>query len=134
MIVIRLDRRLLYAVLGILVVVVALGIGILLGRGTSSSPATAVAVPQAPIAQPQQPGAAVPQQNPAAQPPDPNVPLVSVDEARQKLGQAGVVFVDARTDGEFKQGHIKGAINAPASDTAKMNTLPKDKELVIYCA
>jgi hypothetical protein len=137
MVVIRLDRRILYAVLGILVVVVALGVGVWLGQAAGgSSPSTAAAVPAAPgqaqPVQPQAPAAAQPQ-NPAAQPASPNVPLVTIDEARQLYGQPNVVMVDARTAEEFKGPRVKGAVNAPSTDMSKLSQLPKDKDLIIYC-
>ncbi len=136
MIVIRLDRRVLYAVLALLVVLLALGVGLFLGRATGGESAAVAPAPQAaaPGAALPQPGA-VPQQNPAAQAPPSNVPLVTVEEARQRFGQPGVVFVDARTVEEYKSGRIQGAINMPANDSAtKYNELPKDKELILYCA
>jgi len=48
----------------------------------------------------------------------------------------GYQLVDVRKAEQFKEGHIKGAINIPLDDkTKKMNSslLPKDKIVVFYC-
>ncbi len=59
------------------------------------------------------------------------------DEELQKAREAvknGAVIVDVRTVSEFRQGHIKGAVNLPIEEILKGNiTLPKDKEIVVYC-
>lgn len=51
-----------------------------------------------------------------------------------KHTQIPFVFVDVRTPKEYKAGHIPGAINIPVSDIAmRMNELPKNKQLYVYC-
>lgn len=47
----------------------------------------------------------------------------------------GAIIVDVRTPEEFKQKHIKGAINIPIDTIMKrgITTISKDKELVLYC-
>ncbi len=51
-----------------------------------------------------------------------------------KNTQIPFVFVDVRTPKEYKAGHIPGAINIPVSDIAmRMNELPKNKQLYVYC-
>lgn len=137
MIVIRLDRRVLFALLAVVGIALALGLGIFLGRmnsagGTQTAASAPSTSQQAPV-QPQAPAAAQP---PAAQqaPNVPNVPLITVDEARQKYGQPNVIMVDARTEQEFKSGHIKGAVNVPVNEIQnRLNLLPRDKDLIIYC-
>jgi rhodanese-related sulfurtransferase len=51
------------------------------------------------------------------------------------LGQKkGMVLLDVRTDKEYEQGHIPGAVHVPLSDIGnKVKKLKKDKELVVYC-
>lgn len=50
--------------------------------------------------------------------------------------QAGkVIVVDVRTPGEWKRGHIPGARHIPLSEVPKRaSELPKDKDIVTYCA
>ncbi|AWI04090.1 DsrE/DsrF/DrsH-like family protein [Clostridium drakei] len=44
------------------------------------------------------------------------------------------VLVDVRTDLEFDNGHIEGALNLPVDDLRELkNKLEKDKEILIYC-
>jgi len=46
-----------------------------------------------------------------------------------------VVLVDVRDTHEHNHGHIGGSINIPVNDLReRLDELPKDKELVIYCA
>jgi rhodanese-related sulfurtransferase len=61
-----------------------------------------------------------------------------------KLSQAyslfkkGVLFVDARDESDYLVGHITGSINIPFEDfdnyKQKLDQLPKEKPMVIYCA
>ena len=48
-----------------------------------------------------------------------------------------VVFIDARHEYDFQQGHIPGAINIPLSEfdskATMINNLPRNKTLVTYC-
>ena len=53
----------------------------------------------------------------------------AVEECRKTTG---AVLVDVREAGEFRSGHIPGAINAPLSVIDQV-TLPKDKQLFVYC-
>ncbi len=46
----------------------------------------------------------------------------------------GMVLLDVRTDKEYEQGHIPGAVHVPLADVGdKVKKLKKDKELVVYC-
>jgi rhodanese-related sulfurtransferase len=46
----------------------------------------------------------------------------------------GFTLLDTRTDKEYKQGHIPGAIHVPLSDIGdRVRKLKKDKEVVVYC-
>ena len=49
--------------------------------------------------------------------------------------KAGAVVVDVRTPDEFKGGAYRGALNIPVQVfQARMNEIPKDKPVVLYCA
>ena len=53
----------------------------------------------------------------------------------RELGQMkGMTVLDIRTDKEYKQGHIPGAIHVELSEVGnKAKKLRKDKDLVVYC-
>ncbi len=56
---------------------------------------------------------------------------LSPKEFEQKKG---MMLLDIRTDKEYEQGHIPGAVHVPLSDIGeKVKKLKKDKELVVYC-
>ena len=45
-----------------------------------------------------------------------------------------IVFIDARNEGQYNEGHIPGAINIDWRDTIKrMDEIPRDKPVVLYC-
>lgn len=47
------------------------------------------------------------------------------------------MYIDVREPFEFAMGHVKGAVNIPPSKlmagAEKLNGVPKDTELVLYC-
>jgi rhodanese-related sulfurtransferase len=46
----------------------------------------------------------------------------------------GIVLLDVRSDREYEQGHIPGAVHVPLSDIGdRVKKLKKDKEVVVYC-
>lgn len=68
--------------------------------------------------------------------------IVSISELEAKIKfDAGIgLFVDARNDAEYKEGHIKGAIHFPVYPKAvsrkKINNnkkLQEPRELIVYC-
>jgi hypothetical protein len=149
MVTIKIDRRAFYVVVGLLVLLVPLGLGVHLGRsrpqaGTTQSQnptAPAAGAPTVPVAAiGQNPSAAqnqaqAPIELPTADPTLAAVPRITIDEAIKRYGQPDAVFVDARTSDQYQQGHIKDAISVPELEVqSKMAELPRDKELIIYCA
>lgn len=65
------------------------------------------------------------------------VPRISKDELKAKLGSPNVVIVDVRigNDWERSDEKIAGAVRMdPQAVDTWASTLPKDKELVLYCA
>jgi len=54
------------------------------------------------------------------------------------LHNKGVLFIDARDEGDFLAGHISNSINIPFDDfdnhEQKLAEISKEKPLVIYCA
>lgn len=46
----------------------------------------------------------------------------------------GAVLVDVRTDGEFRAGHLDGAVNIPVQTLeSRLGELEKDRAVVVYC-
>jgi len=149
----RINRTILMVFLFLIGLAGALGVGMLAGRYMSpagTAPAAATA-PSAPGALPVSPGAVelAPGAAQGAVPPVPNPPefgeltpeqdaavaRIEIAEAVAKVGQPNVVIVDTRAASEFQNGHIQGAISMPAYDQdAMLETLPKDKEIILYCA
>ncbi len=47
----------------------------------------------------------------------------------------GMVLLDVRTNNEYAQGHIPGAVHIPLSEIGdKVKKLKKDKDIVVFCA
>ncbi len=66
---------------------------------------------------------------------DLTVPRIGIEDSLPKLGSPDVVWVDTRTAGEFAEGHIQGAVSLPAYEQEMgLLELPKDKEIIVYCA
>jgi rhodanese-related sulfurtransferase len=66
-----------------------------------------------------------------------DVPRISKDELKAKLGSAGLVLIDVRTKSDWEKSgeKIAGAVRMdPEMADAWASTLPKDKEIVLYCA
>jgi rhodanese-related sulfurtransferase len=64
------------------------------------------------------------------------VPSISATELQEKLKRASHPFLlDVRQPEEFRDGHIAGAKLIPLGELrARMQELPKDKEIVCICA
>ena len=66
-----------------------------------------------------------------------DVPRVSCDYLERKLGTDGVVIVDSRTGSDWRgsQLKIKSAIRGkPGKEKQWSADIPKDAEIIIYCA
>jgi rhodanese-related sulfurtransferase len=65
-------------------------------------------------------------------------PAISLDYAMMKFQTKNTIFLDARYPGDYKEGHIKGAINFPWEEYEEYESeilpqLPKDEEIIAYC-
>ncbi|MBK5242494.1 CoA-disulfide reductase [Clostridium sp.] len=59
--------------------------------------------------------------------------VITTDEF-SAYDKSNTVLIDVRTDIEFENGHLEGAINIPVDDLReRMNELDKNKEIVDYC-
>ena len=74
-------------------------------------------------------------------PPKPEdiVKIVSYEQITKLLNNPNFIFVDAREEDKFKQGHIGNSLNIfPLEEDKnkyfpKLLNLPKDKNIVVYC-
>lgn len=54
---------------------------------------------------------------------------------KQQLEQQSMLLIDVRETAEYRNGHIKGAINIPLRTLAgNLNQIPKDRPVVLYCS
>jgi 3-mercaptopyruvate sulfurtransferase SseA len=62
-------------------------------------------------------------------------PRISLENAKNAFDANTAIFIDARSEDNYRDEHIKGAINV-TFDTLdkKIKTLPKDKTIVVYCS
>jgi len=63
---------------------------------------------------------------------------ISISEAMMEFQAPHTIFLDARSDFDYKQGHIKGALNLPFEEfdgfyPEVASKLPKDKTIIAYC-
>lgn len=66
-----------------------------------------------------------------------DIPRISKDELKAKLGSPNMVLIDVRTGSDWKESgeKITGAVRMdPETVDTWAATLPKDKEIILYCA
>ncbi|MFN2412024.1 MAG: rhodanese-like domain-containing protein [Pyrinomonadaceae bacterium] len=60
---------------------------------------------------------------------------MTLPDAKKEFDAKSAVFVDTHSPDQFAKQHIAGAINIPANDTAdKIDKLPKNKKIIVYCS
>jgi hypothetical protein len=71
---------------------------------------------------------------PTASVPYPDVARISLQETTDKLEQGQAVLIDVRDRSAYDAGHAAGALSFPESEIdGRLNELPRDKELILYC-
>jgi hypothetical protein len=66
--------------------------------------------------------------------PYPDVARISLQETTDKLEQGQAVLIDVRDRSSYDAGHAAGALSFPESEIdSRLNELPRDKELILYC-
>lgn len=66
----------------------------------------------------------------------PVMPDESIESLAWKRIRSGATLLDVRTQGEYSQGHLQGAINIPHDQLgARVNEIDqdKDRDIVLYC-
>jgi rhodanese-related sulfurtransferase len=63
--------------------------------------------------------------------------MISLDKAKELYESHDALFIDSRHEFEYKMGHIHGSINIALNkidtDHVQLESIPKEKMLVIYC-
>ena len=67
--------------------------------------------------------------------PSANQETASGKQNTETVAEQNFVYIDVRTDEEWSEGHVDGAIHVTLADVeaGKTEMLPKDKELRVYC-
>lgn len=64
----------------------------------------------------------------------PEIPRVSLDEAKAALDAGSAIFVDVRSAEAYAGGHIAGAINIPLAELeSRLSELDKAQWIITYC-
>jgi rhodanese-related sulfurtransferase len=60
---------------------------------------------------------------------------ITVDEAYEYYNDGGYFFLDVRSESEYDNGHIKGAVNIPYNKIEdRLAELPADTPIIVYCS
>jgi len=71
---------------------------------------------------------------PAPNIPYPEVPRISVAEARDRWESGDAVIVDVRSPADYDQAHVPGALNIPVAEIeTRYSELPRGVEIITYC-
>lgn len=54
-------------------------------------------------------------------------------DVKDVLDTSKYIIIDVRTEDEFNEGHVTGAINIPYDEIDEDTELDKDKTIVVYC-
>lgn len=66
--------------------------------------------------------------------PFPDVPRISVQDAKARLDAGAAIFVDVRSLGSYNAGHIPGARLMPIDGfEERFRELSQDAEIITYC-
>ena len=66
--------------------------------------------------------------------PYPDVPRISVQDARKDLSAGEIVMVDVRSETSYDALHIEGAISIPENQIeSRLDELDRESNIVLYC-
>src|SRR3990172_2688249 len=64
----------------------------------------------------------------------PEIPRISLDEAKAALDSGSTIFVDVRSAESYQASHIAGAINIPLTDLeTRLGELDPNQWIITYC-
>lgn len=59
--------------------------------------------------------------------------LISYMDAKEKIINENAILVDVRTEDEYNENHISGAINIPLDSISGAVSLNQDTPIIVYC-
>ncbi len=66
--------------------------------------------------------------------PYPEVPRISLTDAKARFDAQTALFVDVRTQGEYDTAHIPNTVSLPLADVqTRYQELLRDREIITYC-
>jgi hypothetical protein len=66
--------------------------------------------------------------------PYPNVPRISLKDTQSELENGQAVLIDVRSKSSYDQAHAAGALSIPEEEIdARLQDLPRDKDVILYC-
>ncbi|MEJ2719034.1 MAG: rhodanese-like domain-containing protein [Deltaproteobacteria bacterium] len=66
------------------------------------------------------------------------IPIISENKAHELLDNGRTIFIDARHQADFTEGHVKGAFSLPAPEKEDrfvelQAMLPEESRVIVYC-
>lgn len=63
-------------------------------------------------------------------------PTITLDHARDQVGEKGTYFLDTRESAEYNVSHIKNAIHVGYDNFSlkSVSKIPKDARIIVYCS
>jgi hypothetical protein len=66
--------------------------------------------------------------------PFPEVPRITLKETQRLLETGQALLIDVRDGAAYDQSHAVGALSFPETEIeSRLNELPRDKQLILYC-
>ena len=63
------------------------------------------------------------------------IPRITLEDAKKDYDAGIVLMIDSRGEAQYKQEHIKDAINIPfGSPETRFSEIAKGKKIIIYCS
>lgn len=59
--------------------------------------------------------------------------IIAADRLDAYIDQANVLIIDLRSKEDYQASHIEGAINIPYEEFGETVSLPRHKQLILYC-
>lgn len=119
-----------------LIAIALIGISIL--TACEQAPPQIIEVPKTNSAETAKTGATeTPKASPTAKNEDPlaAVPRISLADAKKAFDEGNVTFVDTRAEVQYREEHVKGALNIPAEAfETRFAEVPKGKKIITYCS
>ncbi len=112
------------AIVGLMVVAIVVGVILSIeNRSPAAASGRNISVPVTTV-----------QPRPTNQPPYPHVPRISPQVAKERMDAGQAVLIDVRSKQAYDSQHAAGALSFPEEEIEnRLQELPRDKELILYC-